>query len=238
VARYTIKGRGLFRRGFSRPLLTCVASEDGAKLMSELHEGICGSHIGGRALSHKILRAGYYWPTLRQDCHDFTKKCPQCQRHSNLHRAPPENLHSLSTPWPFHTWGIDILGLFPLAARQRKFLVAIEYFTKWIEIEPVATISASMVKIFLWQNIVCRFGVPKRLISDNGTQFMASVVREACRNWGIRQTFFSVEHSQMNGQTEVANRVILRALRRCISTAKSKWPEQVPRILLAYHTTP
>ncbi|XP_027936375.1 uncharacterized protein LOC114191403 [Vigna unguiculata] len=239
AARYTLIDGKLFRRSFSRPLLICVASEVGRRLITELHEGTCGSHVGGRALSLRVLRAGYYWPTLKADCQEHVKKCSQCQVHADIHRAPPEELHSISTPWPFHTWGIDILGPFPIATRQRKFLiVAIEYFTKWIEADPVATISANMVKAFLWKRIICRFGVPNRLISDNGTQFTASSVRDACKAWGIRQVFTSVEHPQTNGQTEAANRVILRALRRRVTTAKSVWPEELPGILLAYHTTP
>jgi len=92
--------------------------------------------------------------------------------HADWHKAPPEELRSIYNPWPFHTWGIDILGPFPLAIRQMKYLiVAIEYSMKWIEAEPVAQITAHKVQHFVWKNIVCRFGVPRRLISDNGTQF-------------------------------------------------------------------
>jgi len=90
--------------------------------------------------------------------------------HVDWYKAPPEELRSIYSPWPFHTWGIDILGPFPLAIRQMKYLiVAIEYFTKWIEAEPVAQITAHKVQHFVWKNIVCRFGVPRRLVSDNGT---------------------------------------------------------------------
>ena len=90
-------------------------------------------------------------------------------------------LHSINTPWPFHTWGIDILGPFPKGVRQFKFLiVAVEYFRKWIEAEPVAVILGSRVREFIWKNIICRFGVPHRIISDNGTQFTCSQVRQLC----------------------------------------------------------
>ena len=126
-----------------------------------------------------------------------------------------------------------------MAARQLKFLiVAIEYLTKWIEAEPVSSISASTVKKFIWKNIVCRFAVPRRIISDNGTQFASSQVRDLCRKLGIKQQFSFVEHPQTNGQAEAANKVILRALKRRILTTKSLWPEEISRILWAYHTTP
>ena len=94
---------------------------------------------------------------------------------------------AIYSPWPFHTWGIDILGPFPLAIRQMKYLiVAIEYFTKWIEAEPVAQITAHKVQHFVWKNIVCRFGVPRRLISDNGTQFASQQLGKLCAEVGIK----------------------------------------------------
>ena len=89
-----------------------------------------------------------------------------------------------------------------------KFLiVAIEYFTKWVEAEPVAQITAHKVQQFVWKNIVCRFGVPKRLVSDNDTQFTSHQLKNLCEEIGIQQVFASVEHPQTNGQVESANRV-------------------------------
>ena len=207
--------------------------------MSELHEGVCGSHVGGRALASRVLRAGYYWPKLKEDCIRFAQRCKQCQLHADWHKAPPEELRSIHSPWPFHTWGIDILGPFPLATRQMKFLiVAIEYFTKWVEAEPVAHITAQKVEHFVWKNIVCRFGIPKRLVSDNGTQFTSHQLRKMCEELKIQQVFASVEHPQTNGQVESANRVLLRGLKRRLDKAKGGWAEEVPRIVWSYHTTP
>jgi len=132
-SKFTLIDGELYRFGFTHPLLVCVHGEKCMRIMAELHEGICGSHIGGRALATRTLRAGYYWPTMREDC----------KRHADWHKAPPEELKSIYSPWPFHAWGIDILGPFPLAIRQMKYLVvAIEYFTKWIEAEPIAQITA------------------------------------------------------------------------------------------------
>jgi len=239
AARYTLIDGRLFRFAFSRPLLACVDKKDYTRIMSDLHEGICGSHIGGRALSTKIIRAGYFWPTLQRDCLEHTRKCNQCQIHSDWHHTAPEQLHLISSPWSFHTWGIDVLGPFPVAQRQVKFLiVAIEYFNKRIEVEAVAQISALRIKKFVWQNIICRFGVPRRLVSDNGTQFNSTLFWEVCREWGIQQSFSSVEHPQTNGQAEAANKIILRVIRRKVCSSRSNWPKLLPGILLSYHTTP
>ena len=95
---------------------------------------------------------------------------------------------------------------------MKYLIIAIEYFTKWIEAEPVAQITAHKVQHFVWKNIVWRFGVPRRLISDNGTQFASHQLRNLCAEVGIKQVFASVEHPQTNGQVESANRVLLLSL--------------------------
>ncbi|XP_068504010.1 uncharacterized protein [Phaseolus vulgaris] len=138
-SKFTLIDGDLFRFGFTHPVLVCMHGEQCTRIMSELHEGLCGSHVGGRALASRVLRAGYYWPTLKEDCVGYAQRCKQCQQHADWHKAPPEELRSIHSPWSFHTWGIDILGPFPMTVRQMKFLiVAIGYFTKWVEAEPVA----------------------------------------------------------------------------------------------------
>ncbi|RDX88936.1 Tf2-11, partial [Mucuna pruriens] len=239
ASKYTLIEQRLYRRGFSYPLLRCVDNDEVLYIIQEVHEGICGTHIGGRALVGKIARAGYYWPTLKTDCMDYVKKCDKCQKFADVHQAPPEQLHVVASPWPFHKWGIDILGPFPMAPGQVKFLiVTIDYFTKWIEVESVATITAEKVKRFIWKKIVCRFGLPAEIVSDNGTQFESSTTAKFYQDLHIRQSFTSVEHPQVNGQAEAANRVILRGLRRRLEEAKGRWAEKLPKVLWSYHTTP
>jgi len=121
---------------------------------------------------------------------------------------------------------------------MKYLIVAIEYFTKWIEAYPVAQITAHKVQHFVCKNIVCRFGVPRRLVSDNGTQFASLQLGKLCTEVGIKQVFASVEHPQTNGQVESTNRILLRGLKRRLEKAKGTWVEEVPRIVWAYHTTP
>ncbi|RDX91253.1 Pro-Pol polyprotein, partial [Mucuna pruriens] len=197
------------------------------------------THVGGRALASKIVRAGYYWPTLKKDCMEYVRRCNKCQRFAEAPKAPAEPLHSVSSPWPFNKWGVDILGPFPMTLGQLKLLiVAVDYFTKWIEAEPIVTITVERVKHFLWKKIVCRFGIPAEVVSDNGTQFASRVMADFCRELQIRQSFTSVEHPQSNGQVEAANKVILRGLWRCLEETKGRWSEELPQVLWSYHTTP
>jgi len=85
---------------------------------------------------------------------------------------------------------------------------------------------------------VCRFGVPRRLVSDSGTQFASQQFGKLCTEVSIKQVFAFVEHPQTNGQVESANKILLRGLKRMLEKAKGTWAEEVPRIVWAYHTTP
>ncbi|GAU34117.1 hypothetical protein TSUD_65960 [Trifolium subterraneum] len=143
---YVLLDDKLYRRGFSIPLLKCVEEARVEFILQEIHEGINGQHIGGRSLARKALRAGYYWPTMQNDAKDHVLRCDKCQRHGDMHLAPANELKTLISPWSFAWWGMDILGPFPTVARQAKYLiVAVDYFTKWIEAEPLAKIGASHI---------------------------------------------------------------------------------------------
>ena len=85
---------------------------------------------------------------------------------------------------------------------------------------------------------MCRFGIPKRLVSENGTQFASQQLGRLCTKLGVKQVFASVKHPHTSGQVESANRVMLRGLKRRLDKAKGTWVEEIPKIVWAYHTTP
>ncbi|KAK3003977.1 hypothetical protein RJ639_019244 [Escallonia herrerae] len=229
----------LYKKSFSLPYLKCLTPKEADYALQEVHEGICGQHLGGRNLAHKILRQGYFWPGMQRDAIKFTKRCDQCQKFAPLTHTPAAPLSILTSPIPFAMWGMDILGPFPMATGQRRFvIVAIDYFTKWTEAESLATITASKCEEFFWKNVVCRFGVPKILITDNGKQFDNSNFRSFCEGLSICLRFTSVAHPQSNGQTENMNRSILQGLKRKLDDAKGAWVDELPKVLWAYRTTP
>ena len=138
----------------------------------------------------------------------------------------------MMAPWPFAQWGLDILGLFPIGTRQMKFLVVgIDYFTKWVEAEPLANITQQNVKNFVWKNIVCRFRVPRVLVSDNGRQFDNALFKDFCEYFGIQNHYSSPTHPQANGQAEVANRSLLKIIKTRLDGAKGVWPDKLPGVL-------
>nr|GEV24856.1 reverse transcriptase domain-containing protein [Tanacetum cinerariifolium] len=108
----------------------------------EIHKGSCSMHAGPRSVVAKAIRLGYFWPTMHKDAQDMIRKCSDCQIHRPVTRHPQQPLTPITAPWPFYKWGIDIAGPFPEGPGKVKFLiVAMDYFTKWIEAKVVATIT-------------------------------------------------------------------------------------------------
>ena len=91
----------LYKRGFSQPYLRCVEEEEVKYILEEVHEDIYGDHMGTRSLVGKIMRAGYFWPTMQKEATEFIKKCDNCQRHGNIQQLPGEKITAITSPWPF-----------------------------------------------------------------------------------------------------------------------------------------
>ncbi|XP_065007665.1 uncharacterized protein LOC103992979 [Musa acuminata AAA Group] len=163
-----VNGR-LYKRSFSQPLLRCLEPSEVKAVLAEVHEGICREHIAARTLAYKILRQGYYWPTMSQDARNYVQWCGPCQWHARTPRQSAVPLSPIDCAWPVAQWGLDLLGPFPRASGQRRYIiVGVDYFTKWTEAEPLATITERQVEKFVWKNIMTRFGLPEAIITDNG----------------------------------------------------------------------
>ncbi|GJX96099.1 reverse transcriptase domain-containing protein [Tanacetum coccineum] len=187
--QYELMDGILYRRSFLRLWLRCVGPLQADYVIREIHEGSCSMHAGPRSMVAKAMRSGYYWPTMHRDARDMILKCKDCQ-------------------------GIDIAGPFPEGPGKVKFLiVAMDYFTKWIEAKAVATISGGQVKKFVWDNIVCRFGLPGEIVSDNGKQFSDNPFKDWCEKLNITQRFASVKHPQSNGLVERANKSLREGIK-------------------------
>ena len=153
-------------------------------------------------------------------------------------RQPSEELTPITASWPFAQWGLDIVGPFPTVVRQLKFLVVgIDYFTKWVEVEALATITEKNIRSFVWRNIIYSYGILRVLVFDNGKQFDNNAFRDFCSKLGIKNHHSSLAHPQANGQVEVTNRSLLKIIKTPLEGVKSIWPDELPSILWEYRTT-
>ncbi|GJW41851.1 reverse transcriptase domain-containing protein [Tanacetum coccineum] len=139
----------------------------------------------------------------------------------------------------FTNGGLDIgldLSRKVLEKSNKFLIVAMDYFTKWIEAKPVATITGNQVKKFVWENIVCRFGLPGEIISDNGKQFRDNPFKDWCEKLCIQQHFASVKHPQTNGLVERANRSLGEGIKARLGKDNKNWMEEISHVLWAHRT--
>jgi transposase InsO family protein len=116
-------------------------------------------------------------------------------------------------------------------------VVVVEYFSKWIEAKPLATITSAMVQKFFWQNIVCRFGLPKTIAVDNGTQFDVETFKTFCDQIGTKIHFASVRHPESNGLIERANGIIITGIMKSIfNLPKGKWLGELVKVVWNHNT--
>ncbi|GJT20965.1 reverse transcriptase domain-containing protein [Tanacetum coccineum] len=208
------------------------------KINQEIHMGSCEMHIGARSVVAKSIRQGYYWPTMHRHVRNVTQKCDSCQVHAPVPRRPKTLMTSIMAPWPLYQWGIDILGPLPEASGKLKFvIVAIDYFTKWIEAKPLVRITGNDVKKFMHENIVCRFGLPRIIVTDNGTQFVNDPFKGWCESLNIKQMNTAVAHPQANGLVERANKSLIKGIKAKLGRERAGWVDELPNVLWAHRTS-
>ncbi|WCJ18434.1 hypothetical protein M5689_000786 [Euphorbia peplus] len=181
---------------------------------------------------------GYYWSNMESDCAKYVQKCHKCQIYADNSNAPTTSLHVMTAPWPFSMWGLDVIGAIePKASNGHRFiLVAIDYFTKWVEAASYANVTSAVVKKFIRNNIICRYGLPERIITDNAKNFNSKAMEELCTQFKIRHHNSTPYRPRMNGAVEAANKNIKKIVQKMALTYKD-WHEMLPYALHGYRTT-
>jgi len=155
--------------------------------LTDCHSGACGSHLFGLATTQNILRVEYYWPTIFKDCMKAVKKCHQCQVFTRKMRTHPTPLYPVIAVGPFSRWGIDFTTCTPASAGGHKYIiVAVDYFTKWAEAMPTVKNNDETSTIFIFNNIITRFGVPRQIVTDHGSHFKNTMMKELASKLGFR----------------------------------------------------
>jgi hypothetical protein len=237
--RYFVEGGTLFRKGFHREPLRCFSPSESQMVMKETHAKECGEHQGKKRLYQCLLTLGYYWPTMKKDAADFVKTCHTCQIQANLIHTHPISLQNMATPWPFHTWGLDLIGpINPTSGGYIWILVATEYFTKWVEVILLRKATSAAVANFIREHIITRFGIPYKLITDNGTPFINKDVREVLEYYRVKHRCSTPYYPQGNGQAEATNRMLLRILSKMVFDYGNDWKAHLADVLWAYRSSP
>ncbi|KAL6181778.1 hypothetical protein ACLB2K_048427 [Fragaria x ananassa] len=158
VLNYVLKSGELLRKGENGIDFLCVYGREAKRIMCEVHLGVCASYQAGPKMRWFIRRHGFYWPTILKDCISFSKGCLECQAHGPIQHIPNIPMQPIIKPWLGRGWALDFVGVIhPYYFQQHKFiLVGTNFFTNWVEAEPVKEASAKTVCQFIFRNIICR----------------------------------------------------------------------------------
>jgi hypothetical protein len=229
-ARYVIIGDFLFRRSVDGVLLHCVNNEDAHKLLQEAHGSSSsvihvGGHFSAKTTAFKIIRKGYYWPSIFHDSYVFSRSCDKCQKFAGKERLSAMPLQPVLPDFPFSKWGLDFIGPInpPSSAGQVFILTATDYFTKWVEVVPLKHSTDDQVISFLENNIFSRFGLPLEIITDNGPAFISAKLTQFLAKLGVKHFTSSTYYPQGNGQAESTNKNLVRIIKRLIEDKPHQW---------------
>lgn len=190
--KYIITDLGLAWKNREGVKLKCITEDEAPKIVFYFHGGFFGGHFTGRVTTHNILRTSYWWPTLFKDTTQLVRKIDSCQcflgRLKALGSLP---LQPISIEAPFKKWRMDFIGDIsdPSSVGHKWILVATDYFTKWVEAIPTKKATHQIVMEFLFNQIICRFGVPINIVADNAMCFRAKPLMEMCNEYGINLTY-------------------------------------------------
>jgi hypothetical protein len=235
--QYIILRDTLYRRGIDSIFWRCLMFDEAEKALNDFHSGTCGGHMSGYATAQKILRTGYFWPSLFNDCITVVQKCHACQTYNQKIWSHPAPLHHVVSVGPFGKWGIDFMTCHPHSVGGHGYIiVAVDYFTKWAKAMPTFDNTRKTTTLFLFNHVISRFGVPQSIVTDHCSHFRYFMMSELTEKLGIRHDNSTPYYPQANGQVDAINKVLITMVRRMIGIHKTSWHTMLFLALWAYRT--
>jgi hypothetical protein len=236
--RYCLIDQALYWKDPQGVLLRCLDPQQAQKVIFDFHSGLCGGHHFWKTTAHKILRAGYYWPTLFPDVCREIRACIKCQKFSGKQQLKSLPLKPVVVSAPFQQWGLDFIGEIhpPSSGQHRWILTATDYFTKWIEVVPTRSTSHKVIISFL-EDIIARFGCPSKIVTDNASPFRSEPLVKFCEQFGISLIHSTPYYPQGNGLAESSNKSLIKLIKKLLEDNKRAWDSKLKFSLWADRVT-
>lgn len=203
-------------------------------ILYSMHTDPLTGHFALKTTIQRILER-YYWPTIGRDVRRYIETCDACQRRGKPQVNEP--LYPVQVGKPFSRVGIDVIGPLNETKKGNRYIItATDYLTKWPEARAVQHAKKEDIAQFLWEDIICRHGCPRELLSDRGAAFLSEMVEKLLLISGIRHALSSAYHPQTNGLTERFNRTLCESLAKTAAEHDKQWDIFLPATLFAYRT--
>lgn len=218
--------------------LVIVDHDEKKTVMRNLHAGLGGGHFGMNKTIEKVGER-YWWPGFTNDVRDFVKKCSDCQFANASNRPATSTLHPISVNSEFgYRWCVDLIGPLNETQNENRYIaVATEYLTRFAVAMPIRNKDATTVGKFVFEHIICLFGVPKILQHDQGREFCNNFSEFMCEKLQITKGISTAYHPQTNGLTERFNQTLVSQLMKIQNDNNNNWDEHIQAILFAYRVS-
>jgi hypothetical protein len=225
AVKYCISEGKLFWKDPLGFLLVCLVETKIEKVITEFHEGLFGGHHAWRATTYKILRERYYWPKLFSNVNAKVRACDPCQLFVGKQKLPELPLVPVKTKAPFQQWGLDFIGkINPHSIAQHKWiLTTTDYFNKWVEAISTRWAIDSVVIDFLEENILSRFGCPRKIVTDNVQAFKSMAMISFYQKYNIVLDHSMAYYPQGNGLAESLNKSLINIINKVLNENKRSW---------------
>eukprot|EP00253_Pinus_taeda_P010140 PITA_10140 len=196
--------------GLDQEIRRCIREDEVYDILKDCHDGPCGGHFADKRTTHKVLRMGYYWPSLFKDANKYVRACDSYQR-----MGQPN--HRDEMPLNTQVWALDFIGPINPPSNQRVYiLVFTDYMTKWVEAKTLIRANEESILTFLFEEIFVRFGVPRELVTDGGPPFNSHGFKDTLQKYHINHKITTPYNPQDNGQVESTNKVIEAILTKTV----------------------
>jgi len=208
------------------------------EFLTMVHGGMTGGHLARRRTAAGI-QSRAYWPTWSSDLNMFLKTCVSCARYHRGSAPRQSSLQPLLVGEPWERISIDITGPHPRSSRSNQYILTlVDHFTKWAEAIPLRNHTAPVVARALVNHVFCRYGAPKQLLSDRGSEFQSELFAELMKWMEIDKLRTTVFKPSTNGVVERFHRTLNSMLGKAVCDSQRDWDDRLPFVLAAYRASP
>jgi hypothetical protein len=227
----------LIKRGTFTKKLLVIPTAMVDRVLKAYHDSPWAGHFGFRRTYMK-LQDRYWWPNMKTSIGNYIQSCIRCQRFNVDRQKPPGLLHPIESPnGPFQLIGIDFSGPFPVTPQGNKYVLAItDYFSKWVVAIPLPSQTAQVTAEALYEHYICIYGIPIRILSDQGSHFNNQLMSAFTKLLGCQHIKSTPYHPQTNGAIERFNSTFERQLAKLTDHDVNDWDMHLKSIVFAYNT--
>ena len=242
MKRFVLKDGTLYKKAFDdygKPKnLLCLPRALRQPVLQELHAGIVGGGHGGYFKTNAKLRDRFFYPKRDQSVRKFILSCNCCQfRKSD--NTPKGTLTPIRTGKPLDLIGMDLIGPLPKSGAENftHIMCAVDYATRFAITQAISEANKEQIADFLIQRIICIYGAPRRILTDNGTQFTSNALQSVLTYFNTAHSYAAPYRPQVNGLTERTNRTLLNAISLYCTSNQTNWSAVLPFITFCHNSS-